>query len=970
MKMDNPAEIPQPEASEEIADLTEIAVSVDNATFTPETIIETEMPVADAEAAQAAFTELMQQAVAESSGDLPPSPITDPPEPDSGTPVPPPNTLTGITDSNNSTFNANQETVLENIEGQTESVKGAVESLEMASEAVEAVEEVLSELEDDGPTQPEEQADPAHKPEDEGRRPSAPLEDLSIVAGLELSTEASEMSRSESEAVSAEGPESEPVDGIRSGEKVSVTAGSDVMKGGSTPPSQSMVTNTSEFDTAPGERPGDTSSSSDLLNGESKMTASDFSSREDYLRYLKALESLQEEQPDEGRSGTERTTIDFTGSTEELVSSTSAAEIDPLITAANAVSESAQQDLSDMAEKQREVDEDKANIREAVSAIQDELADWPDGETRTITYTTWEEQPDGSSTRVEKTVILTKEQAQDLLESLEDSPGDQATKGKSEGAESALAQIEIPITLDGETLTVGSVISESAGARLVGVDIPTDEETETSGEITSGEPPEEEDPGGRIGGDPNSAVPGEPGESQDLPDPDDETVTDGEPAIDEVSEVEDTGGGIGSDPSSASFGGPGEGHDLPDPVENQEEIIDDLQGQLENLDMQNMSKQQQILQIMSGISKIVEDTSKAVVRNGSDDEPTDDAGTTESGDGPGEANPQEGDIDLATSSISAPFIPGGTVLSAAISGVAQGSSSSLAASAGNGDSGGADEGSESQEEGESESGDSPDESSGESSSGGLEDLVNDNFPQDIEALFQMVMMESSEDAEQDLKDMADEMNAMNEAKSQQRELIEQMKKFKSEAGKALREQYNAQAEGVEVTLAYNALSRAPDGTFQLVEQSETLPREQADDLIGRLEETQVADLGQDDLVPVEDLNRNALKSNIRGGIRTLREEMLTLTDELYEWPDGETRTITYSEVVKQPDGSYTVKEVTKTMTKDEAKSLIASMENQITGMEGELDAIGDGLIGGGTGGGGGEGSETSLQGSITVASAQ
>jgi hypothetical protein len=61
----------------------------------------------------------------------------------------------------------------------------------------------------------------------------------------------------------------------------------------------------------------------------------------------------------------------------------------------------------------------------------------------------------------------------------------------------------------------------------------------------------------------------------------------------------------------------------------------------------------------------------------------------------------------------------------------------------------------------------------------------------------------------------------------------------------------------------------------------------------------------------------------------LREEIAMLQDELSDWPDGETREITYQELVQQPDGSYKLVTKTQIMTKEEAESLLDSMEDQL-----------------------------------------
>jgi hypothetical protein len=61
----------------------------------------------------------------------------------------------------------------------------------------------------------------------------------------------------------------------------------------------------------------------------------------------------------------------------------------------------------------------KTDVREEIASLQDELDDWPEGKTRAITYTTWEEQSDGSYRRAEKNEEMSKEQAEDLVQNME-----------------------------------------------------------------------------------------------------------------------------------------------------------------------------------------------------------------------------------------------------------------------------------------------------------------------------------------------------------------------------------------------------------------------------------------------------------------------------------------------------------------------------------------------------------------------
>ena len=81
--------------------------------------------------------------------------------------------------------------------------------------------------------------------------------------------------------------------------------------------------------------------------------------------------------------------------------------------------------------------------------MEDELSDWPDGETREITYTDWEKQADGTFVKVEKTVTLTKDEAEDLLDQLETSIDEADSRGSSEGSESPF-KLEVGSILVGE----------------------------------------------------------------------------------------------------------------------------------------------------------------------------------------------------------------------------------------------------------------------------------------------------------------------------------------------------------------------------------------------------------------------------------------------------------------------------------------------------------------------------------------
>lgn len=64
----------------------------------------------------------------------------------------------------------------------------------------------------------------------------------------------------------------------------------------------------------------------------------------------------------------------------------------------------------------------------------------------------------------------------------------------------------------------------------------------------------------------------------------------------------------------------------------------------------------------------------------------------------------------------------------------------------------------------------------------------------------------------------------------------------------------------------------------------------------------------------------------------VREELTMLRDMLSDWPEGETRTITYSSMEKQPDGSYKMVEHTETLTKKDAENLIEKMETDLNSL--------------------------------------
>jgi len=177
---------------------------------------------------------------------------------------------------------------------------------------------------------------------------------------------------------------------------------------------------------------------------------------------------------------------------------------------------------------------------------------------------------------------------------------------------------------------------------------------------------------------------------------------------------------------------------------------------------------------------------------------------------------------------------------------------------------------------------------------------------DIDTLIQLVLFEVYESEEDFLNDVLEKMKNMNELKQKKRDFMMEMKKAKE----SLRKGYT------EGTISDTQLSVEDIGSTTAIEFAYQIP---------------------EGTIIVDESLTNAEKSNLRDAISTLREEVLTLKDEVDDWPDYDNRTITYNEIIKLEDGSYAVREVTKTMTKDEAKALIASMENLITALENSLD---------------------------------
>ena len=69
-------------------------------------------------------------------------------------------------------------------------------------------------------------------------------------------------------------------------------------------------------------------------------------------------------------------------------------------------------------ERVRQLLESKSALREEMSMLQDELTDWVQGETKIITYTIPHFIEDGSITMTEHTVVLTVDEALDLMEEM------------------------------------------------------------------------------------------------------------------------------------------------------------------------------------------------------------------------------------------------------------------------------------------------------------------------------------------------------------------------------------------------------------------------------------------------------------------------------------------------------------------------------------------------------------------------
>lgn len=100
-------------------------------------------------------------------------------------------------------------------------------------------------------------------------------------------------------------------------------------------------------------------------------------------------------------------------------------------------------------ESQPESSDQESSIRQEISNLQDELDDWQEGETREITFNTWEKGEDGTMVKVEKTVTLTKEEAEDLLDTMEDRLSKDESRGGTESSDS-IYQLNKGILVVGE----------------------------------------------------------------------------------------------------------------------------------------------------------------------------------------------------------------------------------------------------------------------------------------------------------------------------------------------------------------------------------------------------------------------------------------------------------------------------------------------------------------------------------------
>jgi len=122
--------------------------------------------------------------------------------------------------------------------------------------------------------------------------------------------------------------------------------------------------------------------------------------------------------------------------------------IDKLAEIAASKAEAAYSEIEELAANQADRQGEKESVRD-LQTFKDELADWPDdSSTREITYNEWEKNEDGSYVKVEKTVTLTKDEAEDLLDQVEEVLED------SEGRRTS----ETPYQLEEGSLLVGEAV--------------------------------------------------------------------------------------------------------------------------------------------------------------------------------------------------------------------------------------------------------------------------------------------------------------------------------------------------------------------------------------------------------------------------------------------------------------------------------------------------------------------------------
>ena len=145
----------------------------------------------------------------------------------------------------------------------------------------------------------------------------------------------------------------------------------------------------------------------------------------------------------------------------ETGSSTISSTIDQVAGIATTMAETAASELEDIADDQADRQEMKESTREEQQILEDELSDWPDGETREITYSDWEKQADGTYVKVEKTVTLTKEEAESLRDRLETRVDEADSRNSSVGSESPYQLVEGNI-LVGEA-DISDLVLENGG---------------------------------------------------------------------------------------------------------------------------------------------------------------------------------------------------------------------------------------------------------------------------------------------------------------------------------------------------------------------------------------------------------------------------------------------------------------------------------------------------------------------------